>query len=188
MLTSLQHQVLLRALGLIGQGLSNTWVNLAEARSSCDWKDIFVRVGSIACIPSYSRSWWFDTYITYNCYNGRYKPHQDKRLKTRLFNRVSRDAECQRSQQWLFLHFNFELQWFFFLISTILTLKYNFNTKQIFVGLYISFLKKKWQCLQVTLASNISTVAPACQCYQPTMYEHSLLLNHSQVLNSLPDL
>lgn len=32
----------------------------------------------------------------------------------------------------------------FFLISTILTLKYNFDTKQIFVGLYISFLKQKW--------------------------------------------
>lgn len=63
-------------------------------------------------------------------------------------------------------------------------LKYNFNTKQKFMFLYTSL---KPPNPQISLANNIYIIVPAYQCYQPTMYEHSLLLNHSQVLHSLPD-
>jgi len=59
------------------------------------------------------------------------------------FNRVNRDAEYQRYQEWLFLTLTLNFS-DFFLTSTILILKYNFSTKQKFVGLYTSFFKKMW--------------------------------------------
>lgn len=82
---------------------------------------------------------------------------------------------------------NFNVVFFFLQTfpSTIVILKYNFNTKQRFMFSYTSLKSTK---PQISLASHIHVIAPAWQCNQPTKYEHSLLLNHSQILHSLPDL